>query len=145
MSDKSAQNKCSCGGHSTSNGASQTAGEQLAKIVRAQVPQDYDANFRIRLVPARTLESNLRLQPHCMPRGHVPSGDPSPFMISPDLAATLSKADKVMISWLARDTANAQRYLADPVAALREAGVELSRAEEKALARDQRPHRVARP
>ena len=40
-----------------------------------------------------------------------------------------------MVAWLAKDAGNARRFLANPVAAMREAGVELSRADEKALAR----------
>ena len=40
-----------------------------------------------------------------------------------------------MVDWLANDTVNSQSFLASPVDAMREAGVQLSRAEEKALAR----------
>lgn len=41
MSDKSAQEKCNCGGYGVSNGQSQTSGEEnLANVVKAQVPQD---------------------------------------------------------------------------------------------------------
>lgn len=135
MSDKSGQEICNCGGHGSTGGQSRPAGEILGKVLRAVVPQDYEAKFNIRLVPGRSLENGVLAQPRCKPRGHAPGWNHDTGTIAPDLVATLKNADKLMIAWLAKDTANAQSFLANPVAAMREAGVELARADEKALAR----------
>jgi len=127
--------ECNCTGHGRTSGQRQTAGEDLAKVVKAQIPQDYEASFNVRLVPAHSLERDVQVQASCKPRGNSLGWDHGMATIDPGLVATLNKADKVMVAWLAKDTANAQRFLANPVAAIREAGVELTRAEEKALAR----------
>ena len=138
MSDKSGQ-PCHCDGHGHSGHAQGTEAradaDELAKVVMAKVPQGYEANFNIRLVPARTLDVIDQRQERCRPRGHSTGWTPGVLAIDPGLVATLNKADKAVVAWLAKDSANAQRFLAEPVAALREAGVELSRAEEKALFR----------
>ena len=135
MSDKPGQENCNCGGHGSIGGQSQPAGEVPAKVLRAVVPQDYEAKFNIRLVPARSLENGVKVEPRCKPRGHAPGWNHDTGMIAPDLVVTLKNADKLMIAWLAKDTANAQSFLANPVAAMREAGVGLARADEKVLAR----------
>ena len=95
--------------------------------------QTYDAKFNVRIVPARSLLDPAALRPRCRPRGNT-QGWTGPS-ISPGLVGALAKADKAVIGWLARDKANAQRFLADPVAALREAGVSLDRAQLKELVR----------
>ncbi|HXO70021.1 MAG TPA: hypothetical protein VN838_13755 [Bradyrhizobium sp.] len=135
MSDKAEQKPCNCGGHGPAGGQSQPTGETLATLVKAAVPQDYQGNFNIRLVGAHSLETGVKAQPRCRPRGHSVGWDRGDLAIDPGLVATLNKADKLMVDWLAKDTANAQSFLADPVIAMRKAGVELSRAEEKTLAR----------
>jgi len=144
MSDKAEQKPCNCGGHGPTSGQSQPAGEDFAKVVKAAVPQDYKANFHIRLVPARSLESGVRAEAQCMPRGHASGWHHGTETIDPGLVAVVNKGDKVMVAWLAKDTANAQRFLANPVAAMREAGVELSREQEKALARSNEAAATAR-
>ena len=135
MSDKAEQKTCGCGGQGSTIGESQPASDHLAQVVKAVVPQDHDAKFNIRLVPGHSLEKGLELQPLCRPRGHAPGWNHGGLAIDPGLVATLSKANNAMVGWLAKDAGNAQRFLANPVAAMREAGVELSRAEEKALVR----------
>src|SRR5690606_31458295 len=52
-----------------------------------------------------------------------------------ELVEKLVEANSRISAWLAKDPANARAYLDDPVAALGEAGVDLSRAEAKAVAR----------
>jgi len=74
MSDKAAQEKCNCGSRGPTGGQSQTAGVDLAKVVRAQVPQDYEANFNIRLIPARSLESGVQVQPAASRADMCPAG-----------------------------------------------------------------------
>ena len=135
MSDQPATKDCGCGGAHPASAQGQAAGEVLGKVVKAHVPQDYEANFNVRLVPARSLENGIQLQPRCKPRGNMTGWDHGTVALDPGLVATLGEADKLMVTWLAKDTANAQRFLANPVAAMREAGVQLTRAEEKALAR----------
>jgi len=135
MSGKSLQGRCNCAGSCADSAATETAGEDLVKLAKAQVPQDYQANFNMRLVPGHSLKNGTELQPHCRPRQHAGGWNLGATAIDPALLATLQAADKTMVAWLAKDTANAQRFLADPVAAMREASVPLTRAEEKALAR----------
>jgi hypothetical protein len=138
MSDKSHE-PCHCTGSGyggQARGSEQRlAVDNLAKAVIAKVPQEVAANFTVRLVPGRTLDGIDLRQVACRPRGNRTGWTPSHVAIDPGLLGVLSKADKAMVAWLARDSANAKRFLAEPVAALRESGVTLSRAEEKALAR----------
>lgn len=124
-------------------GASDGANEP-AKVVIAKVPQDYEATINIRLVPARTLGVLDQRREGCRPRGHSVGQTHGVLAIDPGLVATLNKANKAVVAWMAKDTANAQRFLADPVAALAEAGVELSRSDQKALARVNAEARSAR-
>jgi len=128
---------CRCGGQGnggpTQSAAARADEPELAKVVLAKVPQDYDAKFNLRLVPGHTLGAAGQREVKCRPRGN--SLGWTPGVLDAGLVATLSRADKAMVAWLAKDGANAQRFLAEPVAAMREAGVELSRAEEKALSR----------
>ena len=49
--------------------------------------------------------------------------------------AKLQEANKAVVAWLAKDAAHPGLFLADPVAALGQAGVDLSRAELKTLSR----------
>ena len=135
MSDQSTQKDCGCGSASQVSTSNQTAVQQVTKLVRAQVPQDYSTNLKVRLVPARSLDKAVHAEPRCKPRGNVTPWDQASLTLDAKLADSLSKADKVMVAWLARDTANAQSFLTNPLAAMRKAGVQLTRAEEKALAR----------
>jgi hypothetical protein len=128
--------KCSCAGAGTNSAQPQSTEERFAKIVKAQVPQGQEAKFNVRIVPGRSLAAGLthRVQ-YCKPRGDRPSWTAGAAGLSAELVATLAKADKPMMAWLAKDAANAQRFLANPVAAMQEAGIELARAAQKALAR----------
>lgn len=106
-------------------------------IVVSRVPQGYDTNINIRLVPGR----DIQLTPHrfgCRPRQGAPRRDAEPVDLPESLGDKLKDANKKVIDWLALDPANAQLFLAKPVEALVKAGVELSRAEQKALTRTHR-------
>lgn len=136
MSDETGKQPCNCGGQGTTTAQTLQSTDALAKVVMAKVSQDHEATFNIRVVPANSLGKVLEVQPKCKPRGHRTGWDlHDAVAISPGLVATLGKANNAMVAWLAKDTANTQRFLANPVAAMREAGVELSRSDEKALSR----------
>lgn len=135
MTDQLGREKCNCGANGAATAQAETSGEPVTKMVKAEVPQQYEAKFNVRIVPGRSLDAALEARPHCKPRGHSHGWTPGTLGIDRDLVATLAKADKTMVAWLAKDTANAQHFLANPVAAMREAGVALSRAEEKTIAR----------
>ena len=135
MSDAPERERCNCTPSGGTAAQSPTAGDEVTKVVKANVPQDTQASFNLRIVPGRSLKGALEVQPYCKPRGHAHGWTPGTLGIDSALLATLAKADKAMVAWLGRDNENARRFLANPVAAMREAGVELSRADEKALAR----------
>lgn len=136
MNGKVQSGNCRCGTDAASTAAPVPSSDDgVSKFLKAHVPQDYEANIRVRVVPGRSLKDVGVLAPRCRPRGHSTGWTPGLVALNPDLVATLAKADKVMVAWLAKDQANTQRFLADPVGAMREAGVELSRSDEKALAR----------
>ena len=138
MSEKSMGTSCGC--RSSVSALAEAAAGDVAEsfgpqAVKAQVPQAYEARFNVRIVPGRSLTPVP--VPRCRPRGHRSPGwhAGGTLAIDPAVVHALAAADKVVMSWLAADRANAGRFLADPVAALRDAGVKLSRAEEKAIAR----------
>ena len=137
MSDSTGKAGCGCNssgsGSNNTGSVATTSAESVGKVLQAQVAQTYDAKFNVRIVPARTLVDTAVVRPHCKPRGNR-QGWTGPN-ISTGLIGALAKADKAVIGWLARDKANAQRFLADPLGALRDAGVNLDRAKLKELAR----------
>nr|WP_281720582.1 hypothetical protein [Nitrosomonas nitrosa] len=139
MTDGARHEKCGCGNGGNVNGPDQTAllsDGAVPKPVKVAVPQGYDAKFNLRIVPGHSLTGTILEQPGCKPRGNGSQGwETGVVAINPALIATLTKADKAIVAWLAKDTANAQRFLSNPVTAMREAGIELTRKEEKALAR----------
>ncbi len=136
MADESGKTKCKCSSHPATGAQSQPQADVIAKMVQAQVPQGYDAKFNVRIVPAHSLDAALHQEPHCTRRGNAPQGWIAGTLgIGQGVLTTLGKADKTVVDWLAKDPANAQRFLASPVTAMREAGVQFSRMEEKLLAR----------
>ena len=104
------------------------------RMVTATVSQGYETNLHIRLVPGRDIAITPAART-CRPRQGAPRRDADPLALPPDLTDKLKKADKAVIAWLAKDQANARAFLANPAKALQSAGVELSRAEQKAIAR----------
>ncbi len=136
MDEEAKSGKCRCGtdAGSAANPAP-SSDDGVNRFLKAQVPQDYVVNINVRVVPGRSLKDVAVLAPRCRPRGHSTGWTPGLLALNPDVVATLAKCDKAMVAWLAKDKANTQRFLAAPVAAMREAGVELSRSDEKALAR----------
>jgi hypothetical protein len=112
---------------------------QLAVLARA--PQGFDARIKVRLLPAKDVV--LERPSGCQPRAGAPRKDAHPLDLPEGLPEKIKDASKGVIAWLARDPANTRLYLADPVAGLVAAGVELTRAEQKALSRAHQPVREA--
>ncbi len=136
MKEQAQGGKCGRGADAAGAANTETASNDGAtKLLKARVPQDCEAHFNVRVVPGRSLGDIGVLTLGCRPRGHSTGWARGLAALAPELVATLAKADKAMVAWLARDEANTLRFLSDPVAAMRDAGVELSRSDEKALAR----------
>lgn len=102
--------------------------------VIGRVPQGYDHAITVRIVPG--LASHFTGQLFgCQPRQGAPRRDADPVPLPAPLLVKLGEANRRIVAWLAQDPANAAHFLARPVEALARAGVELSRAEQKALGR----------
>lgn len=114
------------------NGAASDRGEMIV----AKVPQGYETNINVRLVPGRDVE--FTAIKGCRPREGAPRRDAEPLDLPPDLIAKLKNADKTVVAWLAQDEANARLFMARPAEALVKAGVDLTRADQKALDRTHR-------
>jgi hypothetical protein len=128
MSDSS-KGKCNCSS-SVSSGVQQRAATVSAtQMVKGQIPQGFEATLNMRLVPGSSL-NNPGVLLGCQPRGNSSGGW---HAVSPQLTAIFAQADQTMVAWLAKDPSNAQSFLANPVAAMKAAGVQLSREQEKAL------------
>jgi hypothetical protein len=114
--------------------ASDAAG---AEMVVARVPQGFETRINIRFVPGREIRFPLEIF-GCQPRQGAPRRDADPVPLPPGLPEKLKEVNRKVVEWLARDRANSQLFLERPVEALMKAGVELTRAEQKALARSHR-------
>lgn len=109
-----------------------TASAQNELIV-GKVPQGYETNINVRLVPGREFDLSAILG--CRPRKGAPRRDAEPLALPPDLLGKLKLADKAVVAWLAKDEANAQLFMQRPAEALAQAGVDLTRAELKTIER----------
>lgn len=101
--------------------------------VRAKVPQGYESKINVRFVPGR-----FRLPAFvtgCQPRQGAPRRDVDLIPLPKTLVDKLQEVNVRVVEWLSREPANASLFLAQPVEALLKAGVELTRAEQKALLR----------
>lgn len=115
-------------------------GDETSQMVVARVPQGYDTRIVVRLVPGR----DIRVNPFdigCQPRQGAPRRDAEAVPLPEDLVHKLRDANKRVVEWLAQDDANARHFMARPVEALLKAGVELTRADQKAL---ERAHQTVR-
>ena len=105
-----------------------------SEMILGKVPQGYDTNINIRFVPAR----DIRLEADvlgCQPRQGAQRRDAQPVTLPLDLVDKLRDASKRVMEWMARDAANANLFLTQPVQAMLTAGIELTRAEQKMLER----------
>lgn len=107
---------------------------QAAEMVVARMPQGYDASINIRIVPGKDIAFTPAVF-GCRPRQGATRREAQPIALPEGLAEKLRDANKKVVDWLARDPANAQLFLAKPLEALSQAGVDLTRAEQKALER----------
>ncbi len=136
MSEIYGRKDCDCkAGDAPATAGGAAGGEAIARLVKAQVPQDHHASFNVRIVPARSLDKLKEVQARCRPRGHASGWDAGQVVVDTVLLDALAAGDKAMVAWLAKDVANTRRFLAAPVSAMAEAGVELTRAQQKAVAR----------
>ena len=103
-------------------------------LVAARVPTGYDTRINVRIAP----NAGLKLTPvplGCRPRQGAARRDAEPLPLPPGLPEKLAGLDRRVIEWLARDAGNARLFIEQPIEALKRAGVELTRTEEKALVR----------
>ena len=113
--------------------SSEDAG-QRTELVVAEVPQALTANINIRVV--RGVDFELPpLAKRCQPRQGAPRRETDMLELPADLVDKLKSADKAVVEWMAADEANVQLFLRQPAEALVAAGVELTRADQKAIAR----------
>ena len=106
---------------------------EKGSAVRAKVPQGYESKVNVRFVPGR-----FRLPPFiigCQPRQGAPRRDVDLLPLPKTLVDKLQDVNIRVVEWLSREPANANLFLTRPVEALLKAGVELTRAEQKALIR----------
>jgi len=111
-----------------------TRSPERADVVVVKMPQGYDARIVIRFVPGRDIRVTPALR-GCQPRQGAPRRDAEPVPLPEGLAGKLREVNAKVVAWLARDDANPRLFLTRPVEALMKAGVELTRAEQKALTR----------
>jgi hypothetical protein len=126
----------------TSGAAIKLDERNQSEMIVAKVPQGYETNINVRLVPGRDLDVTTILK-RCRPRRGAPRRDAEPLDLPPDLIDKLKNADKVVIAWLAQDEANSRLFMAQPAEALLKAGVNLTRADQKAIERTHREVREA--
>ncbi len=105
-----------------------------SEMILGRVPQGYDTNINIRFVPARDIRLDVDVL-GCQPRQGAPRRDAQPVPLPASLLDKFRDANKKVIEWLARDAGNAQLFLVQPVQAMLRAGIDLTRAEQKALER----------
>jgi hypothetical protein len=107
--------------------------DAVVQPIRATIQPGFDAKVSIRIVPGRDILTTPP-RPACQPRGDRPFVV-RPIPYDPDLITKLTEANASVSAWLAKDESNAKAFLDDPVAALAEAGVELTRAEARSVSR----------
>jgi hypothetical protein len=72
----------------------------LNQMVVAKVPQSYDMNLNIRIIPARSLEFQY-IKKECKSRTGISPHWKDPDELPPDLIDKFKEFDKVMVAWLA--------------------------------------------
>ena len=118
----------------TSDAPINTGTKEKDALVVARIAQGAEARINIRLVQGREILIKPELL-RCQPRQGASRRETEPVSLRDDLIVKLRDANKNVIAWLAKEEANAEFFLAEPVQALLKAGVELTRTEQKALQR----------
>ncbi len=101
--------------------------------VAGQIQQAYKVNLNLTILPARDIQSQLRSV--CQPRKGAERTEKDPLDLPPPLRNWLIEANKQITAWLARDVSNQRAFIADPTAAMQQAGLQMDRATAKALHR----------
>lgn len=87
--------------------------DRAEELVVAKVPQGFEANINVRLVPGGDFALPKRPL-RCRPRKGAPRRDAEPLALPEEVMKKLQEADKLMMEWLAKDEANASLYMAHP-------------------------------
>jgi len=87
----------------------------------AKVPQGYETNINVRLVPGRDVEIPSKPKRY-RPREGALRRDAEPLNLPPDLIDKLKNADKDIVAWLAQGEANARLGCCEPRSRRRFAG-----------------------
>lgn len=103
--------------------------------VKANIPQGMKLTTKVNIMRGRDIREQLKPKPSCKPRGNR---QPRPWAsgriaVSEPVLGILEKSDKDVVDWLAKSAANRIKFFENPVASLVEAGVKLTRAEQKEL------------
>lgn len=106
------------------------------KPVKAIVPQGSNQNLNIRVLAASSDVSKLNLFNKCNPRKQLDGKDRLITVLPEGLKKIFNEANKKMTDWLSKSEDNVKSYLHDPVGALKAAGVELARTDQKELSRN---------
>lgn len=104
-----------------------------APTIAATMQQAYDLTMNVSVIGAKNIPTQILRA--CRPRQGAEEVDKDPVELAPPLRHWLLEANKAVVAWLARDARNVHAYLADPVAALEQAGVKMEREHQKSLAR----------
>lgn len=126
MSSKPEGNPCGCSCSQSAGLSAPASGEAITKLVQSRATQDAKSRFNLRIVPARSLDLLRQVPAHCQPRGHARGWGLGQFHVGAELLTALAAGDKAMVAWLTKDIGHADRSLANPVAAMAEAGVALT-------------------
>ncbi len=104
-----------------------------AKTVQPRAQQAYDLNLKVTFLPGRAAVATAALG--CQPRQDGQRVDVQPLDLPPSTHRFLQEANASMLDWLARDPSHQAAFIADPLAALHQAGLKLERSDAKALGR----------
>jgi hypothetical protein len=109
------------------------AATEPTPTVVAQRSEAYDLHLKVNVLPARDILGTVLLG--CQPRQGAQRIKKDSVELPEDTRHALGLANRQLIDWLAKSQANAQAFLADPLAALGQAGVKLDRSHLKAIDR----------
>lgn len=106
---------------------------QTTATVSVKIQQAYDLNLTLNLLPARAIPNGLKLA--CQPRQGAQRIDKDPLDLPEPMSLWLLGVNEHVAAWLASDENNQRAFIANPIAALREAGVPMEREQLKAISR----------
>ena len=104
-------------------------------LVKASITPGYNTSINIRFVPGRDFDDLVAIPKTCKPRNGKRRSGTELLDLPEKLVAKLIESDKQVIAWLAENEANTRLFLSDPASALKKAGIDLTRAEQKHLHR----------